>query len=130
LESRPAALQERIFQRLFQVADEESLTHKEQEDYNESLKRYWDAQSIINTAVQEAEEKIVKVKDEIIHQKEELILKQEELIKEKESLIEKQAKEKETIVKNLIEKGLSLEVIAEITGIDTNRITEIEKQES
>jgi predicted transposase/invertase (TIGR01784 family) len=54
LQTRPQALQERIFQRLFHIAEIENLTLKERRIYDDSLKNYWDMQNVIDTAVEKA----------------------------------------------------------------------------
>ena len=47
---RPKALQERIFTRLFEQAEIASFTPTEREEYVASMKEYWDAYSIAETA--------------------------------------------------------------------------------
>jgi hypothetical protein len=74
LQNRPKALQERVFQRLFQIAALEKLTPLERRAYDESLKIYWDMNNVIDTAVEEA------------------VMKKEEIIKEKEKALEENAK--------------------------------------
>lgn len=50
LMSRPAALQERVFTRLFEQAEIARFTPKEREDYEDSLKVYRDLKNVLDTA--------------------------------------------------------------------------------
>lgn len=54
LQERPAALQERVFTRLFEQAEIARFTPVEQRDYEGSLKNFRDFNNIINTAKNEA----------------------------------------------------------------------------
>ena len=47
---RPAALQERIFTRLFEQAEIAHYTPKERQDYEDSLKVYRDLKNVLDTA--------------------------------------------------------------------------------
>ena len=51
LESRPAKLQERIFEKLFNEAEIAKLKPKEMRSYQESLKAYRDNQNTMDYAV-------------------------------------------------------------------------------
>jgi predicted transposase/invertase (TIGR01784 family) len=103
LQNRPPALQERIFKKLFQIAEIEALNPEEREAYDESLKRYWDLQNVIDSAARRAKEDTAKEKDKIIRQKEEVIKEKEELLKakeaEKEELLKAKEAEKEELLK-------------------------------
>lgn len=57
LTSRPARLQERVFKKLFEVAEIANFSQKQLEDYEESLKIYRDMKGVIETAKIEGEEK-------------------------------------------------------------------------
>ena len=50
LMKRPAALQERIFTRLFEQAEIAKYTPEERQDYEESLKVYRDMKNVLDTA--------------------------------------------------------------------------------
>lgn len=50
LMKRPAALQERIFTRLFEQAEIAHYTPKERQDYEDSLKVYRDLKNVLDTA--------------------------------------------------------------------------------
>jgi predicted transposase/invertase (TIGR01784 family) len=54
LQDRPVALQEKIFERLFRVAEIAKLSKKELDEYENSLKAYRDWENIIDTAKREA----------------------------------------------------------------------------
>jgi predicted transposase/invertase (TIGR01784 family) len=53
LESRPAKLQERVFERLFRIAEIAQFTPQEMDDYESSLKVYRDNFAVIETALEE-----------------------------------------------------------------------------
>ena len=53
---RPAALQERIFQRVFDLAEIARFTPDEARIYEESLKHYRDMNNVINSAKREGKE--------------------------------------------------------------------------
>ncbi len=57
LESRPIKLQEKVFQHLFDVAEIAKFNTIELERYEDSLKVYRDLKNVIDTAVEEAENK-------------------------------------------------------------------------
>ena len=56
LMERPAALQERIFTKLFEQAEIARFSPKERQDYEESLKVYRDLTNVVNTAVRKGRE--------------------------------------------------------------------------
>lgn len=53
LEKRPAKLQEKVFQHLFDAAEIAKFTHEELEQYEDSLKVYRDLKNVIDTANRE-----------------------------------------------------------------------------
>ncbi len=53
LTERPAALQERVFKHLFEVAEIARFTSEEKELYEASLKSYRDLKNVIDTAFDE-----------------------------------------------------------------------------
>ncbi|NOT63522.1 MAG: PD-(D/E)XK nuclease family transposase [Acidobacteria bacterium] len=57
LQERPAKLQERVFTKLFKIAEVEKLTREERMQYEKSLMAYWDYKNTIDTAISEAEAK-------------------------------------------------------------------------
>jgi predicted transposase/invertase (TIGR01784 family) len=56
LESLPDRLRERIFEKIFAVAEIAKLTHEEYEQYIDSLKGYWDWKNSLDTARDEGKE--------------------------------------------------------------------------
>lgn len=56
LESRPAQLQDRIFKKLFEVAEISNFTEGEREAYEESLKYYRDIKNVVDTSRAEGHE--------------------------------------------------------------------------
>jgi predicted transposase/invertase (TIGR01784 family) len=147
LDDRPKALQERVFKRLFRIAEIEQLSEAERFAYRgESQKIYWDYMNSIRSAekvaARKAVEQVTKEKDAVIREKEAalqekeaVILEKEAALQEKEALIlvahqEKEilVKEQEVIVENLYKDGFSAERISEITKQDIHRINEIIKK--
>jgi predicted transposase/invertase (TIGR01784 family) len=148
LQNRPQALQERVFKKLFKIAEIEALDPTERDAYDASLKRHWDLYNVINSAAREASERTakkkdavikekdkviketvrekdeaVREKDEAVREKDEAVREKDEAIKEKKRLI----KEKEAIVKNLLQKGTLPDFIAEVTGLNFRQIEQIKK---
>jgi hypothetical protein len=110
LQDRPPALQERVFKKLFHLAEIEQLLPEERKEYERSLMQFRDMNNVINSAVEKS-----------VEEKEIIINEQKNTIKEKEGTI------KET-VNNLSKVGFSPEKISEITGItDINYINELLK---
>jgi len=67
LTKRPAKLQERVFQKLFELAEIASYTDQEYGAYEESLKTYRDMKNCIDTAKSEGrEEKAINVAEKLI----------------------------------------------------------------
>lgn len=56
LQERPVELQDRIFQRLFEVAEIAKFSSEEREAYNESLKIYRDIKNVVDSAKREGRE--------------------------------------------------------------------------
>ena len=56
LQSRPAALQERIFQKLFEAAEIARFDPEEKAKYEESLKYYRDLKNVVDTSYEEGKE--------------------------------------------------------------------------
>jgi predicted transposase/invertase (TIGR01784 family) len=53
LQSRPQALQEKVFQKLFETAEIAKFTRDEQNGYEASLKYYRDLKNVIDTSFEE-----------------------------------------------------------------------------
>ncbi len=117
LRDHPEALQERVFSKLFRIAEIEKLNKEERTAYEESLKSYWDFYNVINSAVG----KVTREKDEIIREKDDALKEKDDALKEKDEIIVR-------TVEKFFDMGLSPDQIAEITGIDMNRINQINKR--
>ena len=50
LQDRPKELQERVFKKLFEVAEIAGFTEDERKEYEESLKTYRDIKNVVDTA--------------------------------------------------------------------------------
>jgi transcription initiation factor IIE alpha subunit len=61
LDERPVKLKERIFKKLFGEAEIANYTRKQLAEYEESLKYYWDLNSVIDSA--RAEGELAKAKE-------------------------------------------------------------------
>ena len=106
LQELPSLLQERIFEKIFRVAEIAKMTKEELSEYEDSLKNYRDWYSVIETA-----------KKEGLKKGEAIGLEKGEAIGEhKKALV---------IAKNLLKKGLSVEDVSEITGLPTQEIKKI-----
>ena len=110
LQNRPAALQEKVFQKLFATAEIAQFSPKEREAYEESLKAYRDMKNVVDTA-------------------------KEEGLKEgrKEGLKEGiQEGKRETIIQVAMESiraGLPTDTISKITGLSEAEIEELRKKQ-
>lgn len=110
LMERPAALQERVFNRLFEAAEIAKFSPEKLYAYEESLKVYRDWHNVIDTAIQKGEAKgrakgIEKGKAEGIAEG--------ELIKAR------------AIALNLKNAGLSITEIATVTGLSVDEINSL-----
>ena len=103
LMERPAALQERVFTRLFEVAEIAKFSPKKLYEYEESLKVYRDWNNVIDTAIKKGEAR----------GKEEGRL---------EGKLEGRLEEKRVIARNLIKAGLPIPEIETITGLSSDEI--------
>jgi len=99
LMERPAALQERIFTRLFEQAEIAKFSQSEMKDYQESLKVFRDMNSAIKTAEKKGEARGLEQGMEIGH---------------KNALLE--------MAKKMKEKGNTPDDIAELTGLSEEEI--------
>ncbi|MDR1454355.1 MAG: Rpn family recombination-promoting nuclease/putative transposase, partial [Tannerella sp.] len=118
LDERPKALRERVFRRLFRIAEIEQLDRMERLAYHESQKHYWDYMNTIHSAEKKGAEQVAKEKDAIIREKEKAIL-------EKEKIIRELLKKEETVAANLLKRGVAPETVSAATGLSLCRINEI-----
>jgi predicted transposase/invertase (TIGR01784 family) len=103
LQERPAALVERIFDRLFREAEIAKLDPKEMEEYQKSLKDYWDEYANITTAKNEGREE---------GRQEGIMIGEEKGRQE----------EKQEIARQMKQRGLEVELIASITGLSREEV--------
>lgn len=113
LQGRPVALQERIFLKLFEAAEIARFDAREKARYEESLKYFRDLKNVIDTSYEEGREKgKEKGREE----------------GRKEGREEGREEGKIEVVLKSYQAGLSLEVIAQITGKSIEEIEAIIKQ--
>jgi len=66
LQNRPDILQERVFEKLFEIAEIAKFTPKEKEQYEESLKYYRDLKNVVNSSKEEGKiERSIEVAKEM-----------------------------------------------------------------
>lgn len=102
LEKRPKALKEKIFNRLFAEAEVARFTKKELKEYEDSLKAYRDIKNSLDTAREEGRE--------------------EGRIEGREEGEKKKALQ---IAKEMLDRGMPVEVITDITGLTVKQIEEL-----
>lgn len=104
---RPAALQERAFTRLFEIADIEKFTPRKRMEYEENLKVYRDLTNVIDTARWKGEQRgLEKGREEAFQ----------------EAYQEGRLKERLSNARKMKEEGLDITVIFRITGLSANEI--------
>ena len=103
LMERPKALQERVFKKLFKQAEIAQYDEVQRRQYEASLKEYWDYTSTLDTAYMKGEKK---------------------------GREEGQQQEKEETVRRLQQMGLTLEQIAQGTGLKVEEVKSILTQNS
>jgi len=123
LMERPAALQERIFKRLFEQAEIAGFTPQERKEYQESVKDYWDYYSTMKTAhkqgVAEGMEKgLTQGRAEGLSQGRAEGLSQGRA----EGLSQGRAEEKIENARRMKSKDFAVEDISEITGLSIEEI--------
>ena len=118
LMKRPAALQERIFTRLFEQAEIARYTPEERQDYEDSLKVYRDMKNVLDTAELRGLEK---------GRKEGRKEGREEGRKEgrKEGIEQGTIEERRKNAKAMKALGLPLETIVKVTGMSADDIAEL-----
>ena len=115
---RPTALQERVFNRLFEAAEIAQFSKENLYAYEESLKVYRDWNNVIDTAIQKGiargmEEGLVKGMEEGIAKGMEKGIAKGEWMKA------------QTIAGNLKNAGLSIAEIAKVTGLSEDEINSL-----
>ena len=96
---RPVALQERVFKRLFETAEIARFSESEMRDYEESLKNLRDLGNVLNTAKEEGRKE-----------------------GRKEGREEGERKKSLEIARNLLQAGITEDVIAATTGLSVEEI--------
>jgi hypothetical protein len=92
LDDRPKALQDRVFKRLFHIAEIEQLSDAERFAYRESQKIYWDYMNSIRSAEKvaatKAVEQVTKEMEAVIREKEVVIQEKDAVIQEKDAALQ------------------------------------------
>jgi predicted transposase/invertase (TIGR01784 family) len=115
LQSRPPALQERVFQKLFEAAEIARFTPDEKNKYEESLKYYRDLKNVVDSSFDEGKaEGLAEGKAEGLAEG-----KAEGLA---EGKAEGLAEGKAEIALQMKLKGLETSLIAEVTGLSVEEI--------
>jgi len=123
LEEIPSKLQEKIFKKLFNIAEYAAMDKSERDAYEDSLKYYRDLQNSLDTAekdgwkkgIEEAESKFKPLIEQKVR---ELETKENELRTEKQKLIE--------TVKFLKSLNIDTKTISEKTGLNIEEIQNID----
>ncbi|MEM9847523.1 MAG: Rpn family recombination-promoting nuclease/putative transposase [Bacteroidota bacterium] len=98
LQNRPEALQERVFKKLFEVAEIAGFTEEERKEYEESLKTYRDIKNVVDTARAEGKT---------------------------EGKIEGKVEEKEEVIERCIEENMPVEIISKIVNLPVEEVSKI-----
>jgi len=113
LAERPAKLQEKVFEKIFKLAEVAKFTSEERTAYNDSLKYYRDLKNSLDTSFEEG-----KTEGKI-----EGIAEGEQIGLEKGIM-----KEKIEVIKNGYENGLPVEVLAKLTNLTEVQVIQILKE--
>jgi len=110
LQNRPAALQERIFEQLFEAAEIAKFSPSEKEKYEESLKYYRDLKNVVDSSKEEG-----------------IIIGIEQGIEQglEQGIEQGKMQEKINIAKNLKQQGLTSEMIVKVTGLSIEVIQKL-----
>ena len=106
LMERPAALQDRVFKKLFEQAEIAKYSVEERRQYEASQKEYWDYTSTLETAELKGEKK-------------------GEIIGEKKGLIKGEKKKAIDVAKKMKTDGLPVEMIAKYTELPPEQIEKL-----
>lgn len=114
LTDRPARLQEKVFRKVFELAEISQYTDTEYDTYEESLKVYRDLKNVVDTAFDDGKaEGIAEGKAEGIAEG------------KAEGIAEGRAEEKLETAKNLKKSGVSLDTISKCVGLPINIIEKL-----
>jgi len=117
LAERPAKLQEKVFEKIFKLAEVAKFTSEERTAYNDSLKYYRDLKNSLDTSFEEGK---IEGKIEGIAAG---IAEGEQIGLEKGIM-----KEKIEVIKNGYENGLPVEVLAKLTNLTEVQVIQILKE--
>jgi primosomal protein N' len=129
LQDLPDALRNRIFDKLFRVAEIAKMTRTEKKFYDQSLKEYRDMYLMENA---------LKKKEADMYLMENALKKKETMLQEKDEVIQVMRSENQvmqtalqkqnvTMVRVLLEAGISAEKIATSTGLSMSEINQIKE---
>jgi predicted transposase/invertase (TIGR01784 family) len=105
LEERPAKLQEKVFTKLFETAKIAKFNQLELQEYQDSLKTYWDMSSVIETAFDEGQ-----------------------LRGKLEGMLEGEKNKAMQVAKNLLSLGVEIKTIRQATGLTTEEIKKLSQK--
>ena len=114
LQELPDKLRNRIFEKLFKVAEIAKYTHEEWMAYQISLKDYRDNRAAIKTAIEEGRKEERKIQEEKIKKIEE---KHIEELQKKDSMIQQKDNKLQQLTQLLLDQGFTREQIQEETNI-------------
>ena len=115
LQELPEKLQNRIFEKLFKVAEIAKYTHDEWIAYQLSLKDYRDNKAAIQTAIEDGKKEERKIQEAKIKQLED---KHSKEIQEKDSMIQEKENKLKQVALELLKSGMSKEQVFNMTGIE------------
>ena len=122
LQELPEKLQNRIFEKLFKVAEIAKYTHDEWIAYQLSLKDYRDNKAAIQTAIEDGKKEERKIQEAKIKQLEDKhskeIQEKDSVIQKKDSVIQEKENKLKQVALELLKSGMSKEQIFKMTGIE------------
>ena len=123
LQDLPENLRNRIFEKLFRVAEIAKMSPKEVKSYNQSLKQYRDMY-LMENALKKKEALLLK-KDVEIQEKDVEIQEKDAEIRKKDLALKQKD---ETMIRVLLELGFSAEQVVQKTGISIKEINRIKNE--
>ncbi len=114
LQERPKRIQDRIFERLFRVAEIAQFDPAERQAYEDSLKYYRDLKNVMEMQREEGREeerrqitKVLEQKDKALEQKDKVLAQKDKALEQKDEVLEekdKALKEKDCLIQELQRK--------------------------
>ena len=121
LQELPDKLRNRIFEKLFKVAEIAKYTHEEWMAYQMSLKDYRDNRAAIKTAIEEGRKEERKIQEAKIKQIEENhnkeLKEKNNMIQEKDNMLQEKDNKLQQLAQLLLKQGFTKEQILEQTGV-------------